>query len=349
MSLYKNFVFPFLRFVDAETAHNLTLSALSRAQSSAFGISRLKRIAGELPHKPVEIAGLKFPNIIGVAAGFDKDSRVVEGLIQLGFGHVEVGTLTPHPQRGNVRPRVFRLPAEKAVINRMGFPNGGIMDALPRLEKLALQNRKGILGVSLGKQKETPLDKAGDDYSMVMGHAYPYADYFAVNISSPNTPQLRELQHGNYLGDLVGRLKSEARTLARRLGVKERPLFVKIAPDMEEDDLDQIIFTLIASQVDGIIATNTTISRDGVASPRGKQSGGLSGQPIRDKSDAMIYKIARKTEGSLPIIGVGGVQNAQDVVKKLDAGASLVQLYTGMIFEGPAIAGNILREIYPFD
>ncbi len=329
--------------MDAEGVHERTLSALALAQRVWPGPLVLRRIAGRLPHEPVALFGLRFPNVLGLAAGFDKDVRAVTGLAMLGFGHIEVGTLTPRPQAGNPRPRVFRLPADGALINRMGFPNGGVATAVSRLRTLKKSNF--ILGVSLGKQKETPLAAAATDYVSVMQAVYPYADYLAVNISSPNTPGLRDLQGGDYLGHLLGVLQVENAVLADRHGIGKRPLLVKIAPDLTWDELDEIITAVSDNQISGIIATNTTLSRDGLTHPNKKERGGMSGRPLRQRSNEIVAYIHRQTGGQLPIIGVGGVRTADDVRAKLDAGASLVQLYTGLIYEGPGMIGRILRKL----
>ncbi len=329
--------------MDAETVHERTLSLLEWAQGGV-GWPFLKKIAGPLPKSPVEFAGLTFPNVLGMAAGFDKDVRVVPGLAALGFGHIEVGTLTPRPQVGNPRPRIFRLPEDGAIINRMGFPNGGVQVALPRLRKLAEKPHDYILGVSLGKQKETPLAEAAGDYIAVMQAVYPYADYLAVNISSPNTPGLRDLQGGDYLGELLGALAAENQTLAEAHNIAKRPLFIKIAPDLTLDELDEILTAVQDQQIDAIIATNTTIRRDGLRSLKQNETGGLSGLPVRQQSTEIIQHIWRQTNGKLPIIGVGGIRTAADLQTKLDAGASLLQLYTSLIYEGPGLPGHLLRE-----
>jgi dihydroorotate dehydrogenase len=341
--MYKNLIFPLLSQLDAEATHEHTLSLLAWAQNSAVGRAGLRLMAGPLPQQPVTVFGLRFPNILGMAAGFDKDVRVAAGLALLGFGHVEVGTLTPRPQVGNPRPRIFRLRANEALINRMGFPNGGVESAVSPLAQL--QQRNFILGVSLGKQKETPLADAAADYITVMQAVYPIADYLAVNISSPNTPGLRDLQSGNYLGHLLAVLQRENGQLAQTYGVGERPLLVKIAPDLTWPELDEILTAIQDNNISGIIATNTTINREGLIDAKRVESGGLSGRPLAKRSTEIIAYFQRQTNGKLPIIGVGGVQTAADVQAKLDAGASLVQLYTGLIYEGPRLAGRILREL----
>lgn len=345
MAVYQWLMWPMLRHLDPERAHTLTLQALEVAQSTLSGRFALRQIRGELPLQPVECWGLTFPNVLGVAAGFDKDVRVARGLGELGFGHVEVGTLTPRPQAGNPSPRLFRLPEDGAVINRLGFPNGGVEAAVPRLRRLAGRARFFRLGVSLGKQKETPLTEAAQDYVTVMRAVYPYADYLAVNVSSPNTPGLRELQGKGYLAALLGTISAESHTLARQYQLPPRPLLLKIAPDLTWPELDMILQAAFDNHCDGIIAVNTTLERPGLASPHRQESGGLSGLPLRRRSHEIIAYIHRHTGGRLPIIGVGGVRSADDVKIKLDAGATLVQLYTAMIYTGPAIAGHILRAL----
>ncbi|MCB9434202.1 MAG: quinone-dependent dihydroorotate dehydrogenase [Ardenticatenaceae bacterium] len=343
MTWYSNVVYPLLARGEAEWVHERTLAALALAGKTAVFSPLLHAIAGKLPRRPVFLFGLTFPNVLGMAAGFDKDVRVAEGLALLGFGHVEVGTLTPRPQGGNPRPRIFRLREDGALINRMGFPNGGVAAALPRLAALGQKQRNFVLGVSLGKQKETPLAEAERDYVAVMTAVYPYADYLAVNISSPNTPGLRELQGGRYLDHLLGVLQGENGRLAAQHEGKKRPLLVKIAPDLTWDELDEILAACQRNSVDGIIATNTTLSREGLTAANREETGGLSGVPLCQRSTDIIAAIARQT--SLPIIGVGGVRTAVDVQQKLDAGASLVQLYTGLVYEGPALPGRILRDL----
>lgn len=345
MSRYEQLAFPLLRQLDAETAHEQTLSALTLAQKTVAGRAILRQIAGELPSQPVLCAGLKFPNVLGLAAGFDKDARVVEGLSLLGFGHIEVGTLTPRPQVGNPTPRIFRLVDDQALINRMGFPNAGVEAAAARLRRLAVHARPFVLGVSLGKQKETPLAEAVDDYLTVMRAVYHYSDYLAINISSPNTPGLRELQGQRYLEDLLQRLKTAGRELAAQDSDKPRPLFVKIAPDLTWPELDEILEAVESAGIDGIIATNTTLQREGLADPRREETGGLSGNPLRERSTEMVGYIARHTLGRLPIIGVGGISSAADICAKLEAGAMLVQLYTGLVYGGPGLPGRLLRDL----
>lgn len=342
-TLYRRLVWPLLARGDAEAIHERTLDLLERTQGWAPGRAMLRSLAGRRPGKPVTVCGLTFPNRLGVAAGFDKDARVARGLAALGFGHVEVGTLTPRPQAGNPRPRIFRLPRERALINRMGFPNGGVEAAVPRLRTLA--ERGFVLGVSLGKQKETPLEEAVEDYRAVLAAVHRWADYLAVNVSSPNTPGLRRLQGGRYLERLLAELVSETRARGAAEGVAPRPLLVKIAPDLEEGELDEILESVAASGVAGVIATNTTVSRPGLTDPAAGESGGLSGRPLEERATRMVARIHHLTGGRVPVIGVGGVENGEDVVKKLEAGASLVQLYTGLVYQGPGVVGSILRQL----
>ena len=345
MTLYKRIVFPLLRQLDPERIHEWTLDALALAQAWEPGRRVLQQIAGQVPSRPVELFGLTFPNVLGVAAGFDKEARVAEGLALLGFGHVEVGTLTPYPQPGNPRPRIFRLPPDRALINRMGFPNQGVAQALPRLRALAAQPRSWVLGVSLGKQKETPLAQAVDDYLVVMEAVYPYADYLAVNVSSPNTPGLRELQGQRYLARLLGRLVAARDSLAEQGGVGPRPLLLKIAPDLAPAEVDQIVAAALESGVEGMIATNTTTARSDLSHPHRAEEGGLSGAPLAERSNELIAYIHRQAGDRLPVIGVGGVFSPADVRAKINAGATLVQVYTGLAYEGPGIAGRLLRGL----
>jgi dihydroorotate dehydrogenase len=326
-----------------ETAHEETVRALSLAQRSITGRAFLRRLAGPLPALPVDCAGLRFPNPLGLAGGFDKDARVARGLALLGFGHIEVGTLTPRAQAGNPRPRIFRLAEDEALINRMGFPNGGLEAVLPRLRALRQRELGAVLGVSLGKQKETALEDAAADYLAVMRGVYSYADYLAVNISSPNTPGLRELQGGRYLDHLLATLVAEGRGLSA--GDRPKPLFVKIAPDLSWEEIDEVLAAIETAGADGLIATNTTLRRDGLHSEARAEAGGLSGAPLRERSRAVVAFVSKQTGGRLPIIGVGGVSTAEDIKAMLDAGATLVQLYTALVYGGPGLPGRLLRAL----
>jgi dihydroorotate dehydrogenase len=346
MSFYSKFVYPYLQRMDAEVAHDRAIQVLEHAQAWAVGRAMLRGLAGEVPSRPVRAFGVEFPNVLGVAAGFDKDVRVSRGLACLGFGHVEVGTLTPRPQAGNPKPRVFRLAEDHALINRMGFPNGGVDAALPRLIRLwELKGRRFRIGVSLGKQKETPLEDAARDYVAVMQRVLPYADYLAVNISSPNTPGLRELQGVDYLGSLLGELRAENTRLSAAQHIEPRPLLVKVAPDLTPDELDTIVDVALEQGMAGIIATNTTRSREGLSSPLREQEGGMSGAPLKARSTDIVTRIARRAGGKLTIVAVGGVYSAAGLREKMDAGAKLVQMYTGLVYEGPGVAGRVLRDL----
>lgn len=348
-AVYRRLVWPLLARTDPESAHERTLRLLEVAQRLAPGRAILRWVAGRVPAQPVEILGLRFPNPLGVAAGFDKDARVARGLAALGFGHVEVGTLTPRPQPGNPRPRVFRLPADRALINRLGFPNEGVEAAVPRLRRLSEKDpgtHRFVLGVSLGKQKETPLAEAVEDYRVCLRAVYPWSDYLAVNVSSPNTPGLRELQGGRYLERLLRELVREGDELARQHGVTPRPLLVKIAPDLTDLELATILAAVETAAVSGLIATNTTLSREGLSGdPRSEETGGLSGAPLETRATEVVARVRELTGGRLPVVGVGGVEDGAGARRKLDAGASLVQLYTGLVYQGPGVAGRILRGI----
>jgi dihydroorotate dehydrogenase len=343
VTVYKKLVFPVLRRFDAESVHDWTVRLLEYSQDSKLGQSLVRKLAGEYPRRPVELFGLTFPNELGVAAGFDKDIRIVSGLSLLGFGHVEVGTLTPQPQRGNPRPRIFRLQEDQAIVNRMGFPNCGVADAVDRLQSFYDLQHRPIIGISLGKQKNTPLSDAVADYRQVMKSVYPFADYLTVNVSSPNTPGLRELQGRGYLKELILPLMKDNHDLAKSHGLKTKPMLLKIAPDLTWQQLDEILEVAEENGISGIIATNTTLARNSLTSAGKIEKGGLSGRPLCKRCDEIIKYIHKYTSGHLPIIGVGGVFTVEDVVAKLEAGASLVQVYTGLVYEGPGMAGYILR------
>ncbi len=321
-----------------ETSHELALDAIGCAER--LGLLRLA--VKRPPDAPVEVMGLQFSNPVGLAAGLDKNGDYFNGLGALGFGFVEIGTVTPRPQPGNPRPRLFRLPQHQAVINRMGFNNLGIDHLLAQVKKRRYQ---GILGINLGKNFDTPVEKAANDYLVGMNKAWPHADYITVNLSSPNTPGLRDLQFGDNLKNLLIRLRGEQEMLADRHGYYV-PLAVKIAPDMNEEQLREIAVLLVKLGIDGVIATNTTIARTGVEdSPLAVEAGGLSGQPVREKSTQVIRQLASALDGALPIIGVGGICSGADAVEKIEAGASLVQIYTGFIYRGPALVREAVEAI----
>jgi dihydroorotate dehydrogenase len=349
VELYRPLLLPLLSRTDPEWIHERTLGGLSALQRLAPGRALLRAVAGRVPDRPVTVMGLAFPNPLGVAAGLDKDCRALHAWGCLGFGHVEAGTLTPRPQAGNPRPRIFRLRQDRALVNRMGFPNGGVEAAAPRLAAHARRPGRALVGVSLGKQKETPLAEAAADYRRVLEVVYPHADYLAVNVSSPNTPGLRELQGGRYLETLLSEVAERGREKAAEMGLTPRPLVVKIAPDLTEAELDEVLEAAQRSGVAGIVATNTTLARDGLTSVHREQSGGLSGAPLRRRSTEVVASIRRRFAAGpgegIPIIAVGGVDSAEAVREKLDAGASLVQLYTGLVYRGPGLAGRVLRGL----
>jgi dihydroorotate dehydrogenase len=334
-------LFRFLLFrLDPETAHGLTLS-LIRLAGRLTPVRGFLRAWFRAPAAPVQAFGLTFANPLGLAAGYDKDGLGWRGLATLGFGHIEVGTVTPRPQAGNPRPRLFRLVDERAVINRMGFPGRGAAFLVWQLSGPRPKNL--VLGVNLGKNQDTPLEDAARDYLSLVQTFAPLADYLAINVSSPNTIGLRRLQGREALQSLLAALAAQRRQEADRLG-RPVPMLVKLAPDLSDAELDDALDVVLGTGMDGIIATNTSLGREGLRSPLAAETGGLSGAPLAGLSTAMIRKIAARTGGRLPVIGVGGVASARDAREKLDAGACLVQIYTGLIYEGPGLVKKILRE-----
>ena len=323
-----------------ETSHSVALGSLDLANS--LHLSTLLGGARAGRGKPVRVMGLEFPNALGLAAGLDKNADHIDGLAALGFGFVEIGTVTPRPQPGNPKPRLFRLPAQQAIINRMGFNNKGIDYALSRIQNSRF---KGVLGINIGKNFDTPVEQAAEDYLIGLRKAWPLASYIVVNLSSPNTPGLRTLQYGEELRRLLRLLKEEQHRLASADG-RQVPLVIKIAPDLNDEELGLIARTLLEFAVDGVSATNTTLSRDGVQdNPRHAEAGGLSGTPLRDKSTQVIAGLHRELDGRLPIIGIGGIGSLQDAQQKLAAGASLVQIYSGFIYRGPALVREIVEGL----
>jgi len=336
--LYKLFVRPFLFQFNPESVHRFAVWILKIflwARWVQFIISKIFEVKS--PELEREVFGIKFPNPIGLAAGFDKDAELVDPLSALGFGFIEIGTLTPKPQPGNEKPRLFRLPRDKALINRMGFNNEGVARAVERLKK---RNSKVIIGGNIGKNKNTPNDLAYQDYEYCFEALYDVVDYFVVNVSSPNTPDLRALQEKEPLTHLLNRLKE-------RLKTKEeaKPLLLKIAPDLTGGQVDDIIEVIKETRIDGVIATNTTMSREGLLTDRHIMErmggGGLSGKPVESMSTELIRQLREQLGKNFPIIGVGGVFTSEDARMKLEAGADLVQVYTGFIYEGPSIVKNI--------
>ncbi|MBV5345618.1 MAG: quinone-dependent dihydroorotate dehydrogenase, partial [Rhodoferax sp.] len=302
-------------------------------------------LAKPVPPDPVEIMGLKFPNPVGIAAGLDKNGDHIDALASLGFGFIEIGTTTPRAQPGNPRPRLFRIPEKQAIINRMGFNNEGVEKLLANVAAAQFPKRGGILGINIGKNFDTPIEKAADDYLICLDRVYNAASYVAINISSPNTKNLRELQKDDALDALLGSLKSAQGKLAERYG-KYVPLALKIAPDLEDAQIQAIADLLRQHRMDGVIATNTTLSRAGVEGlPNAEQTGGLSGSPVFERSTAVLQKLATALAGEIPIIGVGGIMNGQDAAAKIKAGASLVQFYSGFIYRGPDLVGEAAAAI----
>ncbi len=340
-----SFARPFLFGLDAETAHELTLHALAYTQGTALAWAYRARAISD----PVKLAGVSFPNRVGLAAGLDKNARCIDALGAMGFGFVEVGTVTPKAQDGNPKPRMFRLPQANALINRLGFNNQGLDAFVANLKRASFRAEGRILGINIGKNATTPIARAADDYLAGLDGVYAYADYVVVNISSPNTSHLRELQNDAALDALLGTLASHRHALRRQHG-RNVPLFVKIAPDLDQAQVGVIAKTLRRHGMDGVVATNTTISRDAVRGLRhADETGGLSGAPVLEPSNRVIRQLRQALGKKFPIIGVGGILSAEDAVSKIEAGADLVQIYTGLIYKGPDLvsqAATAIRDRY---
>jgi dihydroorotate dehydrogenase len=350
--------------IEPETAHHLTLQLLRMTGIQPF-YTVLKAIYAA-PQKPVMAFGLTFKNPVGLAAGYDKDGVAVRGLSTLGFGHIEIGTVTPRPQLGNLKPRIFRLIEDEAVINRMGFPGKGseyVQGQLnPALRERWVERATGlplrktaarykptrygdtVLGVNLGKNKDTPNEEAVLDYLALLQDFAPYADYITINISSPNTVGLRKLQGRETLESLLTQLHAQRRLEEHKLE-KRLPLLVKLAPDLSEEELDEAVDVILRTNMDGIIATNTTLARDGLRSTYLAESGGLSGRPLAARADAVLARIVKKIRGQIPVVGVGGILCPDDAKRKLDLGATLIQVYTGLIYRGPGLVKEIVTKI----
>jgi len=329
---------PLLFQLDPESAHLATLSGLKLAHGA--GLAGL--VAKPVARKPVRAMGLEFPNPLGLAAGLDKHAEYVDALATLGFGFLEVGGVTPRPQPGNPRPRVFRLPAAEAIINRYGFNSVGVDRFTANLKRARYQ---GILGVNLGKNKDTPLERAAEDYCLSLDSIYPYAHFATINVSSPNTPNLRQLQSEGELGPLLARMHARREDLAQKHG-RRVALALKIAPDMDDAAIEAVARTAVKERMDAVIATNTTTSRLGVQGlAHSGEEGGLSGAPLREMSTAVIRKLARALDGAMPIIGVGGIMEAAHARDKLAAGATLLQLYCGLIYRGPQVVADIVNGL----
>ena len=331
---------PILFALDPERAHHAAFAALDA--QAALGLARVW--AGQLPvGKPVKVMGLSFPNRVGLAAGLDKDAKHLRGLSQLGFGFIEIGTLTPKPQPGNAAPRMFRLPEHEGLINRLGFNNGGVAEAVRRLEARDIQVP---VGVNIGKNAVTPIENAVDDYLIAMRAVYATADYIAINISSPNTKNLRDLQTPDSVAALVARIIREGEALTKSTG-KRKPIAVKIAPDLDDTIVTEVVSAIIDAGADAIISSNTTISRDTVAGhAHAAETGGLSGAPLTRRADAMLVKVVKAAASRVPIIGVGGIMSVADAKRKIDIGASLIQIYTGMLYRGPGFVGELVRGLH---
>ncbi|GAC1631346.1 MAG: quinone-dependent dihydroorotate dehydrogenase [Nevskia sp.] len=323
--------------LDAERSHELTMAALARLPA-AGGL-----LAGPLVDDPVTLMGLAFRNRVGLAAGLDKNGAAIEAFDRMGFGFIEIGTVTPRPQPGNARPRMFRLPAANALFNRLGFNNRGV-DALVR--RAAKARRRAVLGINIGKNADTPLEQAEYDYLAGLHKVYAEADYITVNISSPNTKGLRELQQAARFDQLLEKLGDARETLAERHGGRRRPLLVKIAPDMDDEQLMAIAEAARRHGIDGLIATNTTTAREAVAHlPHGAETGGLSGQPLRERATEVMRQLRSLLGPDYPLIGVGGIGSGADAVERCAAGANLVQIYTGLIYRGPGLVSECARAL----
>ncbi|ADR21474.1 dihydroorotate dehydrogenase (quinone) [Marivirga tractuosa] len=340
--MYKSIIRPLLFQLSAEKAHHFTFS-LTKFFFNIPGVKSVNKSLFQInsPRLERELFGLKFPNPVGLAAGFDKDAKLIDELASLGFGFIEIGTITPKAQPGNPKPRLFRLKEDNGIINRMGFNNQGIDAAIERLK-----NRKSnvIIGGNIGKNKITPNEEAFNDYEKCFLQLYPYVDYFVVNVSSPNTPGLRELQEKEPLMQLLNHLMD-----LNQKQIKTKPILLKIAPDLTNQQLDDIIEIVAKTKIDGVIATNTTINRDGLGTSKSTidkiGNGGLSGKPLGKRATEVIRYLYDKSNAAFPIIGVGGIMSAEDALEKLEAGASLLQLYSGFIYEGPALIKQINKAV----
>lgn len=323
---------------DPEVVHEMTIKGLKLTGSTPLSCLYSQK----LPSKPVSVMGLTFDNPVGLAAGLDKNGECIDAFAAMGFGFIEVGTVTPRPQAGNEKPRIFRITKAEALINRMGFNNEGV-DAL--VENVKKANYKGILGINIGKNKDTPIEKGNEDYLICMDKVYQHASYIAINISSPNTPGLRTLQYGEALDSLLSCLKERQAELTK-IHEKYVPLAVKIAPDLTDDELAQVAASLVKYKMDGVIATNTTLDRTLVHDmSHASEAGGLSGRPLQHASTEIVRKLAILLDGQLPIIGVGGIDSVVSAKEKFVAGAELVQVYSGFIYKGPKLVKNIVKSL----
>nr|WP_294839259.1 quinone-dependent dihydroorotate dehydrogenase [uncultured Methylotenera sp.] len=329
---------PLLFQFDAESVHDFTLKTLRTAER----LGTLKLYPSAPVCQPRQVMGITFPNAVGLAAGLDKNAAVIDGMAALGFGFIEVGTVTPRPQPGNPKPRLFRVAEAQGIVNRFGFNNLGVDNLIENVKAAKYQ---GVLGINIGKNFDTPNENAVSDYLICMRKVYAYASYITVNISSPNTKNLRALQEKEALSNLLATLKAEQLTLAGQHG-RYVPIALKIAPDLELEQVNEIADLLMLHKIDGVIATNTTLSRDAVQGMQNAaETGGLSGAPVRDKSTVVIQQLSQRLQGALPIIGVGGILSGADAVEKIAAGASLVQLYSGLIYQGPQLIHDVAQAL----
>jgi len=335
--MYRKIILPILFLFDPEKVHNFTFLFFKISLNLPFVgfiIRKIYSVENKKLHK--KIFGLKFNNPVGLAAGFDKNAKLYNELNCFGFGFIEIGTITPEPQKGNSKKRLFRLVDDKGIINRMGFNNDGMCKITTRLKK----NKNVLIGGNIGKNKSTPNNQAVSDYLLCFNYLHDFVDYFVVNVSSPNTPNLRELQNKKPLIDILKSLKDE--NIKKQ---KPKPILLKISPDLSKNNLSDIVDIVLSLKIDGIIATNTTIQRNSLKSKNMNESGGLSGKPISERSNEVIRYISEKSKGSIPIIGVGGIHSAQDAIDKINAGADLVQIYTGFIYEGPSLVRSINKAL----
>lgn len=329
---------PLLFQLDAEKAHNLTLKTLKIAEKTGI----LNLLPKPIACTPRQVMGLTFPNPIGLAAGLDKNGAYIDGLATLGFGFIEIGTITPRAQPGNPMPRLFRVTEAQGIINRFGFNNLGVDNLIYKVKAAKF---RGVLGINIGKNFDTPNERAVDDYLICLQKVYAHASYITVNISSPNTKNLRDLQEKDALSDLLATLKTEQEKLAQQHG-RYVPITLKIAPDLDETQVNEIADLLMAHKIDGVIATNTTLARDAIVGmSNGEETGGLSGAPVRNKSTVVIQQLSKHLDGALPIIGVGGILSGADAVEKIAAGAGLVQVYSGLIYRGTALVPEVCRAL----
>ncbi len=334
MLMLSNIAKNILLKMDPEVAHDLMITGLKRTCHTP--LASLYR--QNLSSRPLTVMGLKFPNRVGLAAGLDKNGEAIDAFYEMGFGHVEIGTVTPKPQPGNPKPRIFRIPEKKAIINRMGFNSQGIERVL---YNLSAKKIAGIVGINIGKNKGTPIDKSQDDYLLCLDQVYQFASYVVVNISSPNTPELRSLQFGSFLSELLNSMKKRQNQLANHYN-RYVPLVIKIAPDLNSSEISSISQAILEIDLDGIIATNTTVNRASVLNLKhAQETGGLSGSPLLETSTSVIKALYKQLGNKIPIIGVGGIMSAEDARKVFSSGARIIQIYSGLIYHGPSLIKNI--------